>query len=76
MTTISPQGRLFQLEYAMEAVKQGAAVVGITGGKHVVLTALKRSGGELATYQKKIVQIDDHIGVALAGLTSDAKVLR
>jgi len=59
----------------MEAVKQGAATVGICSSTHVVLAALKRSGGELASYQKKLFVIDDHIGVAIAGLTSDARVL-
>jgi 20S proteasome subunit alpha 6 len=37
---------------------------------------LQRSTGELATYQKKMIRIDDHVGVAIAGLTSDARVLR
>lgn len=36
----------------------------------------QRSTGELASYQKKLIRIDDHIGVAIAGLTSDARVLR
>lgn len=49
--------------------------VGICSKKHVVLAALKRSPGELAAYQKKIFTIDDHIGIAIAGLTSDARVL-
>lgn len=75
VTVLSPQGRLFQVEYAMEAVKQGAAAVGVSSQTHVVLAAIKRTPGELATYQKKLIMIDDHIGVALAGLTSDARVL-
>lgn len=75
VTVISPQGRLFQVEYAIEAVKQGAAAVGVASSTHVVLVALKRTPGELASYQKKLVMIDDHLGVALAGLTSDARVL-
>lgn len=40
------------------------------------LTCTQRSTGELATYQKKLIRIDDHVGVAIAGLTSDARVLR
>ncbi|KAJ3342731.1 Proteasome subunit alpha 1 [Gonapodya sp. JEL0774] len=75
ITTWSPQGRLFQIEYAMEAVKQGSAAVGLRSNTHAVLLALKRSSGELASYQKKLVKIDDHMGVAIAGLTSDARVL-
>ena len=75
ITVISPQGRLFQMEYAMEAMKQGAASVGVSSSTHVVLCAIKRTPGELASYQKKLIPIDDHIGVAIAGLTSDARVL-
>lgn len=37
----SPQGRIFQVEYAQEAVKQGSVVVGLASKKHVVITALK-----------------------------------
>jgi len=74
-TTFSPQGRLHQVEYALEAVKQGSAAVGLRSDTHVVLLALKRSTGELASYQKKLIRIDDHIGIAIAGLTSDARVL-
>ncbi|EXJ63073.1 20S proteasome subunit alpha 6 [Cladophialophora yegresii CBS 114405] len=73
--TFSPQGRIFQVEYAQEAVKQGSVVVGVVSKRHVVLTALKRNAEELSSYQKKIVGVDDHLGVALAGLASDARVL-
>ena len=59
----------------MEAVKQGAACVGVSSANHVVLAALKRTPGELAAYQRKLFPIDDHIGAGLAGLTSDARVL-
>lgn len=75
VTILSPQGRLFQVEYAMEAVKLGAAAVGLSSRSHVVLAALKRSPGDLAVHQRKLVPIDDHIGIALAGLTSDARIL-
>ena len=37
----SPQGRIFQVEYAQEAVKQGSVVVGLVSKTHVVLVALK-----------------------------------
>ncbi|KAJ2721065.1 Proteasome subunit alpha type-6 [Coemansia sp. Benny D115] len=74
-STWSPQGRIFQVEYASEAIKQGSAVVGLRSKDHVVLVAVKRSPNELASYQKKIIRIDDHMGIAMAGLTSDARVL-
>nr|POE93068.1 putative proteasome subunit alpha type-6 [Quercus suber] len=63
--TFSPQGRIFQVEYAQEAVKQGSVVVGIVSKTHAVLAALK----------KKIIPVDTHYGIALAGLASDARVL-
>ena len=74
-TTWSPQGRLIQVEYATEAVKQGSISLGLRNENEVVLVALKRSPGKLASYQKKILPVDKHIGVAIAGLTSDARVL-
>ncbi|KZT54542.1 N-terminal nucleophile aminohydrolase [Calocera cornea HHB12733] len=74
-TVFSPQGRLHQVEYALEAVKQGSAAVGMRSKTHAVLLALKRSSGELASYQQKMFRIDDHVGIAIAGLTSDARVL-
>jgi 20S proteasome subunit alpha 6 len=42
VTVFSPQGRIFQVEYAMEAVNQGSACVGLATSKFVVLAALKR----------------------------------
>jgi len=66
---------LHQVEYAAEAVKQGSAAVGLRSKTHVVLLALKRSSSELSSYQQKLLRIDDHIGIAIAGLTSDARVL-
>jgi len=74
-TVFSPQGRLHQVEYALEAVKQGSAAVGLRSKTHSILLALKRSTGELASYQQKMFRVDDHIGIAIAGLTSDARVL-
>ncbi|CCU79869.1 unnamed protein product [Blumeria hordei] len=73
--TFSPQGRIFQVEYASEAVKQGSVVVGIVSKTHAVLVALKRNAEELSSYQKKVIAIDEHLGLALAGLASDARVL-
>ncbi|KAJ3396382.1 hypothetical protein HDU92_003224 [Lobulomyces angularis] len=75
ITVFSPQGRLHQIEYAMEAVKQGSAAVGLRSKTFSVLLALKRSQSELASYQNKIIKIDKHMGVAVAGLISDANIL-
>ncbi|KAK9237746.1 nucleophile aminohydrolase [Lipomyces kononenkoae] len=73
--TYSPTGRLFQVEYALEAIKQGSASVGLVSKTHAVIVALKRNAEELGSYQKKIIRIDDHLGIALAGLAPDARVL-
>lgn len=75
MSVWSPQGRIYQIEYAMEAVKQGSATVGIKSKTHVVLVALKRASSELSAHQKKIVPIDDHLGISIAGLAADARIL-
>lgn len=75
ITTYSPQGRLHQIEYSMEAVKQGSAVVGLRSKTHVVLATLKRTSSELASNQKKLFSMDAHVGIAIAGLTADARVL-
>lgn len=73
--TFSPQGRIFQVEYALEAIKQGSAAVGLVSNTHAVLVALKRNAEELGSYQKKVIKIDSHLGLALAGLAPDARVL-
>ncbi|KAI5703824.1 proteasome subunit alpha type-1 isoform X2 [Diaphorina citri] len=75
VTVWSPQGRLHQVEYAMEAVKQGSATVGLKNKTHAVIIALKRAASELAAHQKKIIVIDDHMGLSFAGLTADARIL-
>lgn len=60
----------------MEAVKQGSATIGLKNNEIAVLLAFKRASSELSAYQKKIITIDDHIGVSIAGLTADARMLR
>ena len=75
VTTWSPQGRLFQVEYAMEAVKQGSACVGLTSATHAVLAAIKRAPSELASHQQKVFKVDEHMGIAISGLTSDGRSL-
>ncbi len=42
---------------------------------HVVLATLKRSESELSSYQRKVFKIDDHMGIAIAGITADGRVL-
>lgn len=69
ITIWSPQGRIHQIEYAMEAVKQGSACVGLKSKNFAVIAALKRASSELGAHQKKIFKIDEHIGIAISGLT-------
>lgn len=71
----SPQGRIHQIEYAEEAVKQGSATVGLKSATHAVLVALKRAPSELSAHQKKILPLDTHVGISIAGLTADARLL-
>jgi 20S proteasome subunit alpha 6 len=59
----------------MESVKQGSACVGLRSDTHAVLGALKRSVSELSSHQKKVLEIDDHIAMGIAGLTADARSL-
>jgi len=75
MIQILQPGRIHQIEYAMEAVKQGNAAVGLKSKTHAVIVTIKRSSSELASYQKKIFKIDSHMGIGIAGLTADARLL-
>jgi proteasome alpha subunit len=76
ITQFSPEGRLFQVEYAIEAVRRGTTAIVCTN-KHSVVFAVEKKSLELQEVRgsEKIFKIDDHIGVAIAGLTADARVL-
>jgi len=73
--TWSPQGRIHQIEYAINAVSQGTVAVGIRSDNFAVLGGFKRTQSQLASYQNKLFRIDDHMGIAISGLTADARVL-
>jgi len=77
ITVFSPDGRLFQVEYAREAVKRGTTAVGIKVKSGVVLLVDKRVTSRLLEAEsiEKIFQIDEHIGVATSGLVADARFL-
>jgi len=77
ITVFSPDGRLFQVEYAREAVKRGTTTVGLKFKDGVVLIVDKRIASRLVEPQsiEKIFQIDDHVGCATSGLVADARVL-
>ena len=70
--TWSPQGRLYQVEYAMEAVNQGNLLLGLKSKNHVVLCGLKSSPHDtLSYYQEKLFKVSGNMGVGIAGLTPD-----
>lgn len=77
ITVFSPDGRLFQVEYAREAVKRGTTSLGIRYKDGVVLAVDKRITSRLieAVSIEKIFQIDENIGAATSGLVADARVL-
>jgi len=77
ITIWSPDGRLYQVEYAMEAVRRGSITLGIKTEDGIVLAAEVRSMALLEESSRgyKIVAVDDHIGVSFSGWFSDARVL-
>lgn len=77
VNTFSPEGRLFQVEYAIEAIKLGSTAVGIQVKDGVVIAVEKRLTSTLLVPSsvEKIMEMDDHIGCAMSGLTADARTL-
>ncbi|KAG7238328.1 hypothetical protein INR49_031039 [Caranx melampygus] len=77
VNTFSPEGRLFQVEYAIEAIKLGSTAIGIQTSEGVCLAVEKRITSPLMEPNsiEKIVEIDSHIGCAMSGLIADAKTL-
>ena len=77
ITVFSPDGRLFQVEYAREAVKRGTTTVGVKFKDGIALIVDKRITSHLIEPDsiEKIFKIDDHIGCATSGLVADARAL-
>ena len=76
ITVFSPDGRLFQVEYAMELVNRGATILAIRCSGGVVIGAEETLDPlEESEYSWKIFKIDDHVVAAIVGLSSDARIL-
>jgi proteasome alpha subunit len=73
----SPDGRIYQVEYAREAVKRGAPSLGLRTAGGVVLVAQSRAGSELMEAEsiEKLHKLDDQVGAASAGHVADARKL-
>lgn len=74
-TMYSPDGRIYQVEYAIETVKRGTLAIGVKS-KDGVIMAVEEIPRKLQVQgiTQKIFQVDDHIGVAAAGYIPDARV--
>jgi proteasome alpha subunit len=77
VSTFSPDGRLYQVEYARESVKRGTTTVGLIYKAGVVLIVDKRIQSKLVITDsiEKMYQIDNHIGITTSGLVADARQL-
>jgi proteasome alpha subunit len=76
IAVFSPDGRLFQVEYAKEAVKKGTTSLGLTFKNGVILATVKQTMDLAVTKTtEKLFKIDEHIGAVAAGLLADARVL-
>jgi len=76
-TIFSPDGRIFQVNYAMEAVRKGATAIALRCSDGVVLLAVRREYSRLIEPEtvEKLHQIDEHIGCATTGIIADGRVL-
>jgi len=77
-TIFSPEGRLYQVEYAMEAIGHAGTCLGILANDGIVLAAERRNTNKLLDevfHSEKIYKLNDDMVCSVAGITSDANVL-
>ncbi|MDY6770453.1 MAG: archaeal proteasome endopeptidase complex subunit alpha [Candidatus Nanohaloarchaea archaeon] len=74
-TIFSPDGRLFQVEYAREAVKKGSTSLGLIYDNGVLLAATRQTPQLQARNPEKVFKVEDHAAVATSGLVADGRVL-
>ena len=77
IVVFSPEGRLYQVEFAREAIRRGSTILATKYKDGVVLIADRRAESALVDVNsiQKIFQIDEHIYIAIAGLTADGRAL-
>jgi len=77
ISTFSPEGRLFQVEYALEAVRRGTLAVGVKCPSGAVIVVQKKLPSPLMDPEtiNKIYPLDQHMGCAISGLHADARIL-
>jgi proteasome alpha subunit len=74
-TMYSPDGRIYQVEYAIETVKRGTLAIGIKSKDGVIIAVEEKPRTlQVTEVTQKIFQVDEHIGVAAAGYIPDARV--
>ena len=74
ITVFSPDGRLYQVEYAIETVRRGTIAVGVKCKDGIVIAVEEKPRKlQISETAQKIFQIDDHVGVAAAGYIPDAR---
>ena len=74
ITVFSPDGRLYQVEYAIETVRRGTLAIGVKSKTGVILAVEEKARKlQMTSVTQKIFQVDDHIGVAAAGYIPDAR---
>ena len=74
ITVFSPDGRLYQVEYAIETVRRGTIAVGVKCKDGIVIAVEEKPRKlQISENAQKIFQIDDHVGVAAAGYIPDAR---
>ena len=74
ITVFSPDGRLYQVEYAIETVRRGTIAIGIKCKDGIVIAVEEKPRKlQISDNAQKIFQIDDHVGVAAAGYIPDAR---
>jgi len=74
ITVFSPDGRLYQVEYAIETVRRGTVAVGAKCKEGIVIAVEEKPRKlQISETAQKIFQIDDHVGVAAAGYIPDAR---